>query len=161
MRQIQIVELKFTYSNTRMILKNYFFLLVLLTCIMSTKKISAQSVIGKWNQVTVRQYLNDGSVGSNGKPYVDTDMSTIGSVVYEFKPDNSYVMSSTSKLDADDKRVSKGSWKQSGNNLTMSTITGDQSITSSVSFQSGDLVLETIHPESKKTRKIVLIFKKL
>jgi hypothetical protein len=123
-------------------------------------KISAQSLIGKWNQITVRQYLNDGSANSPAKPYVETDMSTIGVVVYEFKSNKTYVMTSTSKLDTTDKRTSIGTWSQTGNALTMSTSTGGNSMTGTISFQSGNLYLETLHPESKKIRKVVLIFKK-
>jgi hypothetical protein len=141
-------------------LKKYHIGLFFIACLICANGAAAQSIIGKWNQTTVKQYLTDDGAKSSGKPYVETNMAAIGAVVYEFKSDKTYVMTSTAGAGGD-QRIYKGSWSLTGNALIMSATTGGQSITSTVSFQSGDLVIETLHPESKKTRKVVLTFKKV
>ncbi len=140
--------------------KKHFIGLILFSSLCFASPSAAQSILGKWNQVTARQYLTDEAAKSVGKSYVETDMSTIGTVLYDFKTDKTYEMTSVSSLDGD-KREFKGIWSLSGSELTMSTITGGQSVKSTISFQSGDLIIETLHPESKKTRKVVLTFKKV
>ncbi len=140
--------------------KNYFFGLVLFSSLGFALPCGAQSIFGKWNQVTARQYLTDETAKSVGKPYVETDMATIGTVVYDFKTDKTYEMTSVSSLGGD-KREFKGIWSLTGSELTMSAVTGGQSIKSTISFQAGNLIIETQHPESKKTRKVVLTFKKV
>jgi hypothetical protein len=140
--------------------KKYFIGLILFSSLSFASPYAAQSILGKWNQVIARQYLTDEAAKTVGKPYVETDMSTIGTVVYDFKSDKTYEMTSVSSLDGD-KRESKGIWSLARSELTMSTVTGGQSVKSTVSFQSGDLIIETLHPESKKTRKVVLTFKKV
>jgi hypothetical protein len=139
--------------------KNHFFGLALFFSLGFGLPCAAQSILGKWNQVTARQYLTEEAAKSVGKPYVETDMATIGTVVYDFKTDKTYEMTSVSSLGGD-KREFKGQWSLTGSELTMSTVTGGQSVKSTISFQSGDLIIETLHPESKKTRKVVLTFKK-
>jgi hypothetical protein len=141
-------------------LKRYFTEFFFTACLFCANGAAAQSIIGKWNQTTVKQYLTDEGAKSSGKHYLETDMAAIGSVEYEFKSDKTYVMTST-PVSGGDQRIYKGSWSLAGDVLTMSATTGGQSITSTVSFQSGDLVIETLHPESKRTRKVVLTFKKV
>ncbi len=139
---------------------SYFLRLVVFSILGFTAPCKAQSIIGKWNQVTARQYLTDETAKTVGKPYVETDMATIGTVIYDFKTDKTYEMTSVSSLGGD-KREFKGIWSLTGSELTISAATGGQTIKSSVSFKSGDLIIETLHPESKKTRKVVLTFKKV
>jgi hypothetical protein len=143
-------------------IKRYLFGWVLFSALAFTSKpCSAQSIIGKWNQISAKQYLTDEGAKAIGKPFVETDMSTIGKVVYEFKTDQTFIMTSTSSLGGDP-RIYKGSWSLSGNELSMSPETSKTaSIKSTITFQSGDLIIETLHPESTKTRKVVLTFKKL
>lgn len=144
-----------------MLAKSYFLTgLVLFSFMGLSVPCVAQSIIGKWNQLTARQYLTDEAAKSMGKSYVETDMQTIGTVVYDFKTDKTFEMTSVSSLGGE-KRESKGVWSLTGSELTMSALKGGQSVKSMISFQSNELIIETLHPESKKIRKVVLTFKKV
>ncbi len=89
---------------------------------------------------------------------METDMSTIGTVIYEFKSDHSYLISSGSGPDADS-RTYTGTWSLAGDQLVMTDQTGNTAIKSALTLQSGLMTIETLHPESKITRKVELIFK--
>ena len=123
-----------------------------------SKNVAGQPIVGKWNQVTVKQYLTDEGTKKYGKPFIETDMSTIGTVIYEFKSDHSYLISSGSGPDADS-RTYTGTWSLAGDQLVMTDKTGNTAIKSALTLQSGLMTIETLHPESKITRKVELIFK--
>jgi hypothetical protein len=118
----------------------------------------AQSIVGKWNQVTVKQYLTDEGAKKYGKPFVVTDMSTIGTVVSEFKSNHTYV--TTSGNSQGDSRTYSGSWSLDGNVLTMTDQKATAAVQSTVTIKSDVLVMETLHPESKITRKVEITFKR-
>jgi len=118
----------------------------------------AQSIVGKWNQVTVKQYLTDEGAKKYGKPFVVTDMSTIGTVVSEFKANHTYV--TTSGNSQGESRTYSGSWTLDGNVLTMTDQKATASVQSTITLSSGVLVMETQYPGSKTTRKVEITFKR-
>jgi len=126
--------------------------------LISSKNSFAQSIVGKWNQVTVKQYLTDEGAKKYGKPFVTTDMSTIGTVVSEFKSDHTYV--TTSGNSEGGSRTYSGSWSLDGNVLTMTDQKASASVQSTVTIKSDVLVMETLHPDSKITRKVEITFKR-
>ena len=127
--------------------------------LISSKNSFAQSIVGKWNQVTVKQYLTDEGAKKYGKPFVVTDMSTIGTVVYEFKSNHTYMINSGTEDAAS--RTFTGNWSMDGNILTMTDQKGTTAIQSAVTVKSDVLVMETAHPESKINRKVEITFKKV
>src|ERR1700759_1731342 len=86
----------------------------------------AQTIVGKWNQVTVKQFLTDEGAKKYGQPFIVTDMSTIGTVVSEFKSNHTYTTTSGNSEGAS--RTYSGSWTLDGNVLTMT----DQKATAAV-----------------------------
>ena len=145
--------------NHSPVFKNLFIGIISVCSLFSSKYSFAQSIVGKWNQVTVKQYLTDEGAKKYGKPFVVTDMSTIGTVVYEFKSSHTYVINSGEE-DAGS-RTFTGSWSMDGNILTMTDQKGTTAVQSTVTIKSGVLVMETLHPESKMDRKVEITFKKV
>ena len=124
----------------------------------SSKNAAAQSIVGKWYQVTVKQWLTDEGAKKYGKPFVETDMSAIGTVVSEFKSNHTFVTSSGDSKG--DSRTFSGSWTMDGNVLTMTDQKTNTSVQSTVTLTSDVLVMETLHPDSKITRKVEITFKR-
>ena len=139
-------------------LKYLFIGFISLCSFISTKNSFAQSIVGRWNQVTVKQYLTDEGAKKYGKPFIVTDMSTIGTVVSEFKSDHTYV--TTSGNSDGGSRTYSGSWSLDGNVLTMTDQKATATVQSTVTLKSDELVLETLHPDSKITRKVEITFKR-
>src|ERR1700750_987277 len=127
-------------------LKYLFIGFISLCSFISTKNSFAQSIVGRWNQVTVKQYLTDEGAKKYGKPFIVTDMSTIGTVVSEFKSDHTYV--TTSGNSDGGSRTYSGSWSLDGNVLTMTDQKATATVQSTVTLKSDELVLETLHPDS-------------
>jgi hypothetical protein len=141
------------------VVRKLFIGFVFIGSLISSKNSFAQSIVGKWNQVTVKQYLTDEGAKKYGKPFVVTDMSTIGTVVYEFKSNHTYMINSGTE-DAGSRSFT-GSWSMDGNILTMTDQKGTTAIQSTVTVKSDVLVMETAHPESKIARKVEITFKKV
>jgi hypothetical protein len=80
-------------------------------------KCDAQSIEGKWNGVSTKQFLTAEGAKTYGKQFLETQMTTIGSVVYEFKSDHTYVMKSTSIHGSSKVRTFTGTWSVTGNQL--------------------------------------------
>ena len=132
---------------------------VFISSLISSKNSFAQSIVGKWTQVTVKQYLTDEGAKKYGKPFVVTDMSTIGTVVYEFRSNHTYMINSGSEDTGS--RSFTGNWSMDGNILTMTDQKGTTAVQSTVTVKSDVLVMETVHPESKIDRKVEITFKKV
>ena len=144
--------------NYLSVFKNFFIGFISICSLISSTNSFAQSIVGKWYQVTVKQYLTDEGAKKYGKPFVVTDMSTIGTVVSEFKSDHTYVTTSGNK--DGESRTYSGSWSLDGNVLTMTDQKATGAVQSTVTITSGVLVMETLHPDSKITRKVEITFKK-
>lgn len=138
--------------------RNLFIGFIFICSLISSKNSFAQSIVGKWYQVTVKQYLTDEGARKYGKPFIVTDMSTIGTVISEFKPNHTYVTTSGNK-DGDSRSYS-GSWTLDGNVLTMTDQKATAAVQSTVTVTSDVLVMETLRNDSKTTRKIEITFKK-
>lgn len=138
--------------------RNLFIGFIFICSLISSKNSFAQSIVGKWYQVTVKQYLTDEGARKYGKPFIVTDMSTIGTVISEFKPNHTYVTTSGNK-DGDSRSYS-GSWSLDGNVLTMTDQKATAAVQSTVTVTSDVLVMETLRNDSKTTRKIEITFKK-
>lgn len=131
---------------------------IFFTSLISSKNSSAQSIVGRWYQVTVKQYFTDEGAKKFGKPFIETDMSSIGTVVSEFKSNHTYVTTSGNKDGAS--RTYSGTWSMDGNVLTMTDQKATTAVKSTVTMTSGVLVMETAYPGGKVTRKVEITFKK-
>jgi hypothetical protein len=140
------------------VLKNVFTGAIFFASLISSKNSSAQLIVGRWYQVTVKQYFTDEGAKTYGKPFIETDMSSIGTVVSEFKSNHTYVTTSGNKDGAS--RTYSGSWSMDGNVLTMTNPKATTAVKSTVTITSRVLVMETVYPDGKVTRKIEITFKK-
>ncbi|HEY2347651.1 MAG TPA: lipocalin family protein [Puia sp.] len=138
--------------------KNVFTGIISICSLVFSNQSNGQSIVGKWNQVTVKQWLTDEGAKKYGKPFVVTDMSTIGTVVSEFKSNHTFV--TTSGNSQGESRTYSGTWSMDGNVLIMTDQKASSSVKSTISQKSGVLIMEILYPDSKTTRKVELTFKR-
>ncbi|MEO7486970.1 MAG: hypothetical protein ABIU77_07700, partial [Ferruginibacter sp.] len=93
---------------TNLNLKTLFILICITVGFASFNKCDAQTIVGKWNQVSSKQFLTAEGAKVHGKPVVETQMKTIGTAVFEFKSNHTYVAKSSSTL------TLTGTWSISG-----------------------------------------------
>ena len=79
---------------------------------------NAQSIIGKWNQVSTKQYFNPEDAKKLGKSFVETPTGSAGNTAIEFKTDHTYVKTLSGKYQPKPVLLT-GSWKVSGNQFEM------------------------------------------
>ncbi len=144
--------------NQLPVFKNLFIGFIFIGSLISSKSSFAQSIVGKWYQVTVKQYFTDEGAKKYGKLFIVTDMSTVGTVISEFKSDHTYTTTSGNRDGAS--RTYSGTWAMDGNVLTMTDQKATATVQSTVTVKSGILVMETLHPDSKISRKVEITFKK-
>ena len=121
-------------------------------------KCDAQSITGKWNQVSTKQFLTAEGAKAHGKSVLETQMTTIGTVVFEFKSNHTYILKSSSTL------TLTGTWSLSGDQLQMKLDAkqGDPKYNpkstsasiSTISVNGNTMVMGTNYPNSKITSKV-------
>jgi Lipocalin-like domain len=131
----------------------------------SLNKCDAQSIVGKWNGVSTKQFLTAEAASTHGKPVLETQMTTIGSVVYEFKSDHTYIMKSTSINNSSKVRTFTGTWSVTGNQLQSkldpkqedpkdNPIKDATSTNTTMSIKGNTMVWTTLYPDNKTVNKI-------
>jgi Lipocalin-like domain len=143
--------------------------LFILTCIIigfaSFTACNAQSIVGKWNGVSTKQFLTAEGAKTYGKQFLETQMTTIGSVEYEFKSDHTYVMKSTSIHDSSKVRTFTGTWSVTGNQLQSKLDPKQEDPkdnpkkdatlpNTTMSIKGNTMVWSTLYPDSKTVNKI-------
>jgi hypothetical protein len=149
--------------------------ILIFTCLVAGftgfNKCDAQSIVGKWNQISSKQFLTAEGSKTHGKSVLETQMSSIGTVVFDFKSDHTYVEKTSH---AGDSRVLTliGTWSLSGNQLELKLGSNQEDpkynpkndvVTPkiSLSINGTTMVWSTLYPDSKITTKIELTFKRL
>ena len=144
--------------------------ILILTCIIvgfsGFNKCEAQSIVGKWNQISSKQFLTAEGSKTHGKSVLETQMSSIGTVVFDFKSDHTYV-EKTSHAGDSKVLVFIGIWSLSGNQLELKLDSKQEDpkynpkndvvppkIT--LSINGNTMVWSTLYPDSKMTAKIEL-----
>ena len=79
---------------------------------------NAQSIIGKWNQVSTKQYFNADDAKKLGKSFIETPTGSAGNTAIEFKTDHTYVKTLSGKYQPKPVLLT-GSWKVSGDQFEM------------------------------------------
>jgi hypothetical protein len=149
--------------------------ILIITCIIvgfsGFNKSDAQSVVGKWNQISSKQFLTAEGSKTHGKSVLETQMSSIGTVVFEFKSDHTYVEKTSH---AGDSRVLTltGTWFLSANQLELKLAPEQEDpkynpkkdavppkIT--LSINGNTMVWSTLYPDSKITAKIEITLLRL
>ena len=126
-------------------------------------KCDAQSITGKWNQVSSKQFLTAEGAKAHGKPVLETQMTTIGTVIFEFKSNHTYVVKSSSTHDPKVRTIT-GTWSLSEDQLQMKMDAkqedskynpkGTSSSITTISVNGNTMVMGTNYPNSKITSKI-------
>jgi hypothetical protein len=126
----------------------------------------AQSIVGKWNQISAKQFLTAEGAKTHGKPVLETPMEAIGTVVFEFKSNHTYVEKTSH---ANDSKVLTftGTWSVSGNQLELKLDPEQEdpkynpkkdaispNITMSINVNT--MLWTTLYPDGKITSKIEL-----
>jgi hypothetical protein len=138
-------------------IKNQFAGLLFISVILLANNIQAQTIEGKWTQASSKQFLTEEGIKSHGTSVLKTDMSTIGVVVYTFKADHTYRLTSTSVRNPKP-RIFNGTWSLTGDTLTMTS--NGISVKSKMIIQGNELSLDTAYPNSDITTNVVVTFKK-
>ncbi len=137
----------------------------------SFNKCGAQSIVGKWNQISSKQFLTAEGSKTHGKSVLETQMASIGTVVFEFKSDHTYIEKTSH---AGDSKVLTftGTWSLSGSQLALKLDPKQEDpkynpkndavppkIT--LSIKGNTMVWSTLYPDSKITTKIELSLTRL
>ena len=134
-------------------------------------KCDAQSIVGKWNQISSKQFLTAEASKTHGKSVLETQMASIGTVVFEFKSDHTYI-EKTSHAGDSNVLTFTGTWSLSGNQLELKLDPKQEDpkynpkndavppkIT--LSINGNTMVWSTLYPDSKITTKVELSLSRL
>jgi hypothetical protein len=131
----------------------------------------AQSIVGKWNQISSKQFITAEGSKTHGKSVLETQMASIGTVVFEFKSDHTYIEKTSH---AGDSKVLTftGTWSILGSQLELKLDPKQEDpkynpkndavppkIT--LSINGNTMVWSTLYPDSKITTKIELSLTRL
>ena len=150
--------------------------LVILTCIIvgfsGFNKCEAQStIVGKWNQISSKQFLTAEGSKKLGKSVLETQMSSVGTVVFEFKSDHTYVMKTSHAGDSGVLTLT-GTWSLTGNQLELKLAAEQEDSKynpkkdavppkTTLSINGNMMVMSTLYPDSKITTKIEITLTRL
>lgn len=136
---------------------------------------SAQSIVGKWNQVSTKQFFNAEDAKKLGRSFVETPTGSAGNTAIEFKTDYTYVKTLSGKYHPTPVLLT-GSWKVSGNQFEMKIDAkqsdpnfiapkGSDSNSETVSLKDDTLIIMTPVPANNplgmKIIKIESIYKRI
>lgn len=149
--------------------------ILILSCIIvgfsDSNRCDAESIVGKWNQISAKQFLTAEGIKTHGKSVLETQMSSIGTVIFDFKSDHTYVEKTSH---AGDSKVLTftGTWSLSGNQLELKLDPKQEdpkynpkkdaiSPKITISINGNTMVWSTLYPDSKITTKIELTLTRL
>jgi hypothetical protein len=79
-------------------------------------KCDAQSIVGKWNGVSVKNYFSDEYAKVAGKSMEEKTMKEAGSSAIEYKQDNTFILTFSAPNDPE-VTIMKGTWSLTGDQL--------------------------------------------
>ena len=126
----------------------------------------AQSIEGKWNQISAKQFLTAEGTKTHGTSVLETQMAAIGTVVFEFKSNHAYVVK-TSHINDSRILTLTGTWSLSGNQLELKMDPEQEdpkynpkkdaiSPNITLSINANTMVWTTLYPDGKIISKIEL-----
>jgi hypothetical protein len=149
--------------------------ILILACIMfgfsGFNKCDAQSIVGKWNQISAKQFLTADGDKTHGESVLETQMSSIGTVEFDFKSDHPYV-EKTSHTGDSGVLTFAGTWSVSGNQLELKLAPEQKdpkynpkkdAIPTKIilSINGNTMVWSTLYPDSNITTKTELTLTRL
>ena len=138
-------------------------------------KCDAQSIVGKWNRVSGKQFFTAEAAKTLGKSFIEVPMASAGSSVIEFKADHTYIKTLSGKYQPKPITLT-GTWSVSGNQFEMKMDANqpdrknnpikDVALTINKISISGDTIIVSIplsgnNPMTSKISKIEESYKKM
>jgi hypothetical protein len=104
-----------TSNFTRVTIKAFFISTIIVFAFANFTKCDAQAIVGKWNEVSVKQFFTPEGVKQTGKSVIEGQPTSTDKVELEFKSDHTYTeFAGHIKM-----HTVTGTWSVSGNQLTM------------------------------------------
>jgi hypothetical protein len=153
-----------TKTHKTFALKVMLILICIIIGVSGLNKCGAQPIVGKWNQISSKQFLTAEGSKKLGKSVLETQMSSIGTVVFEFKSDHSYVLKTSHAGDSGVLTLT-GTWSLMGNQLELKLAPEQEDPKynpkkdtippkTTMSINGNTMVTSTLYPDSKITTKI-------
>ena len=97
-------------------LKALLIIICTLVGIAGSNKCNAQSIVGKWNGVSVKNYFSSEYAKVAGKSMEEKTMKEVGNSAIEYKPDHTFIMTFSAPNDPEVTTM-KGTWSLTGDQL--------------------------------------------
>ena len=136
--------------------------LIVITCFIvgfaSFTKCDAQSIVGKWNGVSVKNYFSPEYAKVAGKSMEEKTVKETGNSAIEYKPDHTFIMT-FSALNDPDVTTMKGTWSLTGDQLklTLEPKYNPQKMTTTatVSITGNTMVTTAVMPAPSRISKTI------
>ena len=102
--------------STAFTLKTFLFIICITVGFAGFIKCDAQSIVGKWNGVSVKNYFSAEFAKATGKSIEEKSVKQTGSAAIEYKPDHTFIMT-FSGLHSTEIITMKGTWSLTGDQL--------------------------------------------
>ena len=136
--------------------------IVIIACITvgfsSFTKCNAQSIVGKWNGVSVKNYFSAEYAKVTGKSMEEKTMKEAGKSAIEYKPDHSFIMTFSAPNDPEITTM-KGTWSLTGDQLktTLEPKYNPQKMTTTatVSINGNTMITTAVMPAPSRIIKTI------
>jgi hypothetical protein len=136
--------------------------LLVASCVMvgfaGSTKCDAQSIVGKWNGVSVKNYFSDEYAKVVGKSMEEKNVKEAGSSTIEYKPDHTFKMTFSSPNDPEVSTM-EGTWSLAGDQLkiTLEPKFNPQKMTttSTVSTNGNTMITTAVMPPPSRIIKSI------
>lgn len=121
-------------------------------------KCDAQSIVGKWNGVSVKNYFSTEYAKVAGKSMEEKTAKEAGNSAIEYKPDNTFIMSFSAPNDPEVTTM-KGTWSLTGDQLKITLEPKfnprNMTTTATVSITGNTMITTAIMPATSRIIKTI------
>ena len=139
-------------------LKAFLLITCILVCFAGFTKCDAQSIIGKWNGVSVKNYFSAEYAKVAGKSMEEKTMKEAGNSAIEYKPDHTFIMTFSAPNDPE-VTIMKGTWNLTGDQLKITFEPKfnpqKRTTTATVSFNGNTMITTAVMPAPSRIVKTI------
>ena len=139
-------------------LKAFLLITCILVCFAGFTKCDAQSIVGKWNGVSVKNYFSAEYAKVAGKSMEEKTMKEAGNSAIEYKPDNTFILTFSAPNDPE-VTIMKGTWSLTGDQLKITFEPKyhpqKQTTTATVSFSGNTMITTAVIPAPSRIIKTI------
>ena len=121
-------------------------------------KCDAQSIVGKWNGVSVKNYFSDEYAKVAGKSMEEKTMKEAGNSAIEYRPDHTFIMTFSAPNDTDVTTMN-GTWSLTGDQLKITFEPKynpqKKTTTATVSFSGNTMITTAVIPAPSRIIKTI------